>query len=422
MMPQYQVLKGMRDLLPEEVGAWQEVEARARHFFEAQGFEEIRTPILESTDLFARSIGEGSDIVSKQMYSFNDRGGRGVTLRPEMTASVVRACIENGILRSSKTARLYYLGPMFRAERPQRGRQRQFHQLGAEILNAKLVASDIEILALAHGVLKFLGAADVRLLHNYLGSEEERGAYAGELRKYFLKLKDQMCEDCKFRLEKNVLRILDCKVPSCQPHIRSSPVLKLSADSEKTYADIRKGLDARKVESQSESRLVRGLDYYTGLVFEIVAGGELGSQDAVAAGGRYDGLIASLGGPPLGATGFAAGLERLILALRRRDLGNQRMIYVATMDSGAGVEACFQNVVKELYQIGRRVKRDPNLKSLSDHLRQANKMGIRYVVILGEDEVKSHSLTIKDLEAKSQERVAVGQLTAYLAAKKEALC
>ena len=416
-MPKYQALKGMRDILPGEVERWQDLEAKARYFFEARGFEEIRTPLLEPTELFSRSVGEASDIVQKQMYTFDDRGGRTVTLRPEMTASVVRASIENGILRSSKTLRLYYLGAMFRAERPQRGRQRQFHQLGAEILNAKVIEADVEIIDLTHGLLKFFGVSHFRLNHNYLGSESDRETYAHALRNYFLKAKSQLCEDCHYRIEKNVLRVLDCKVPSCQAVIQSAPTLKLSAESNREYTEIMKKIEEKEIPTYREPRLVRGLDYYTGLVFEVVAEGELGSQDAVAAGGRYDGLISSLGGSEIGATGFAAGIERVLLAKDDSQIPDSNVVYVATLDSSGKTQKYFENILNVLRKIGRKVKREMGVQTLADHLKKANKMGIRCLLIIGEDEVRDRSVTVKDLQSKSQERVSLNDLPVHLVKK-----
>lgn len=417
LMEKIQALKGMRDILPGEIEQWQDIEEKARYFFEAHGFEEIRTPILESTDLFARSIGEGSDIVHKQMYTFEDRGGRSITLRPEMTASVLRAALENGVLRPSKTSRFYYMGPMFRAERPQKGRQRQFFQLGAEILNAKKVEADAEILVLVQGLLTFLEIPGFQIKHNFLGAENERQDYIEILKNYFSKAKSQLCEDCHYRIEKNVLRVLDCKMPGCQPLIAAAPLLKLTAASQEIYDAIRKTLDARGIPAAHEPRLVRGLDYYTGLVFEVVAGGDLGSQDAVAAGGRYDNLIASLGGPLMGAIGFAAGVERLLLARQSSSADGSRTVYVAALDAQPETERYLDVIFKKLYQAGRKVKRDPSVHSLGDQLKKASHLGARYAVIVGEKEVKNQRLTVKDLVNKSQEEVAVDALAVYLAGR-----
>ncbi len=413
-MPKYQALKGMRDILPGEVESWQELESQSRHFFEAHGFEEIRTPLLEPTELFSRSIGEGSDIVHKQMYTFEDRGGRMVTLRPEMTASVLRAAIENGILRTSKTSRFYYLGPMFRAERPQKGRQRQFYQLGAEILSAKKIEGDIEIVSLTQGLFEFLDIPDFCLKHNYLGGQSEREAYTQILKDYFSSAKGKLCEDCHFRIEKNVLRVLDCKVPECQPVIESAPAMKLSQESMEVYAEIQNGMRRLKIKTKHDPRLVRGLDYYTGLVFEVVAGGELGAQDAIAAGGRYDHLIALLGGSQMGATGFAAGMERILLARKTSASMADHTVYVATLDSTTETRNYFERVVRRLYEIGKKVRHEPDIRTLTDHLKKANKMGIKCVVIIGENEIRNQKLTVKNLETKVQEEVSLEELTSHL--------
>jgi histidyl-tRNA synthetase len=311
---------------------------------------------------------------------------------------------------------------MFRAERPQRGRQRQFYQLGAEILNAQRVDADIEILALADILLSFLGVQNLSFKHNYLGTDQEKQDYAGTLRDYFLKHTDKLCQDCHYRIKKNILRVLDCKETVCREVIQSAPQLVLGRESRQEYDKIQNTIGEMGIEAVHEPRLVRGLDYYTGFVFEIVAAGDLGSQDAVAAGGRYDNLVASLGGPAMGAIGFAAGMERVLLAGDKTSFSPAGTVYAATLDSNPQAKDYFQQVLKKLYGMGRRVKRDPHQHHLSDHLKKANKIGIRLVLIIGEDEVKSRQVTVRDLEAKTQERIPLDDLPLYLIRMKGDRC
>lgn len=417
-MSSYQRLKGMADILPGEVERWRTAEAKARHFFEAHGFGEIRTPMLEPVELFARSVGEGSDIVHKQMYAFEDRGGRKIALRPEMTASVVRAAIENGLLRKERALRFFYLGPMFRAERPQKGRQRQFHQLGAEILNAKSVESDVEMLSLIHGLFRFLGIPGSEIRVNHLGCSKDRKAFQEKLEVYLSAVKDSLCEDCQYRIGKNVLRVLDCKNPGCQPLIEKAPGIELCGPCGEEYGKIKDEVKIREIPLRPEPRLVRGLDYYTGLVFEITAGGELGAQDAIAAGGRYDELIRSLGGPPMGAIGFAAGIERLLLAGKWDDESLSRdTVYVAVLDKNRETEELFERTSARLHEIGKYARRDMSIKNLPDHIRTAARQNIRFMIILGGEEVKNRAVSIKDLRSKEQKQFSWNEWPNHLIGK-----
>ncbi|MDD5226821.1 MAG: histidine--tRNA ligase, partial [Candidatus Omnitrophica bacterium] len=302
MTAKYQSFPGMEDILPGEIEKWQWIEEKARIFFEAHGFKEIRTPILEPTELFVRSIGQASDIVHKEMFSFKDRGERDMTMRPEMTASVARAVIEKGLLKTSKSLRLYYTGPMFRAERPQAGRKRQFHQIGAEIINEDAI-SDFEIITLLYSFLQYAGLKNIQLNLNDLGEEEDRAKVRKSLAEYFSKEKTRLCKDCQWRLEKNVLRVFDCKVHDCQPVINKAPWEDFFPLSD-GFKTIGAKLEANGIPYHVNRRLVRGLDYYNGVVFEITAEG-LGAQNAVAGGGRYNNLYQELGGSATPCTGFS---------------------------------------------------------------------------------------------------------------------
>lgn len=424
-MANYQRLKGMMDILPGEIELWQKLEIRARHFFSAYGFGEIRTPVLEPLELFTRSIGEASEIVHKQMYAFTDRGERMITLRPEMTAAVVRAAVEGGLLRAGgKTLRLYYQGPMFRAERPQKGRLRQFHQIGCELFNAKAVEGDVEAVSVAHDLLRWLGLKDFVINVNYLGDESDRENYRKVLRDYFAAHKTKLNEEELFRLEKNVLRLLDSKNPDLQDMIAVAPRMLLSDASRENYAAICSRLQARGISFVQNTRLVRGLDYYTGLVFEVTGASNLGAQDAVAAGGRYDRLVQECGGPQTSATGFAMGVERLLLALGQSGDFDPQTVYVALAaeagNENAAAREYFAKIIRILSEMGKCPKSDPGVKNLRDHLEKALKSGCRFVMIIGDEEIKANTVTIKDLQSKKQETISWEQWPAFLL--KEALC
>lgn len=424
-MANYQRLKGMMDILPGEVERWQKLEARTHHFFSAHGFGEVRTPVLEPLELFTRSIGEASEIVHKQMYAFTDRGERMITLRPEMTAAVVRAAVEAGLLRAGgKTARFYYQGPMFRAERPQKGRLRQFHQIGCELLNSKAVEGDVEIVSTAHDLLRWLGLKDFTLNVNYLGDESDRENYQKILRDYFSAERAKLNEEELFRLEKNVLRLLDSKNPDLQEVIAAAPRMRLSDASQENYDAVCARLQERGISLVKNPRLVRGLDYYTGLVFEVTGASNLGAQDAVAAGGRYDRLIHECGGPQMSATGFAMGVERLLLALGESPDFDSQSVYVASVteaETGNAVaREYFAKIIRTLSDMGKCPKSDPGVKNLRDHLEKALKSGCRFVMIIGAEEIKTNSVTVKDLQSKHQEKISWDMWPAYIL--KEGLC
>ena len=409
----------MDDILPGEIEKWQWVEEKARAFFEASGFKEIRTPILEPTELFVRSIGQASDIVHKEMFSFKDRGERDMTMRPEMTASVARSVLEKGLLKTSKSLRLYYMGAMFRAERPQAGRKRQFHQAGAEIVNEN-EASDLEIIALAEGLLRHVGLPAFTLHLNDLGTEETRAKVKEALADYFGKEKSKLCEDCQWRLEKNVMRIFDCKVKSCQPVIEKAPWEKFAPLSE-NFKKLTQKLDAYGIAYQVNRRLVRGLDYYNGTVFEITAEG-LGAQNAVAGGGRYDHLYQDLGGSPTPCTGFSVGIERLLAAIEAQnpkvfEAWNQKRIYLAPLEDSAEIFRVIREQGLKLREAGFRIETAAGVFSLSQHLKKANQSGARYALIAGPDEIKKGKLVVKDLGAREQAEVEFDKVMAYFEQK-----
>src|SRR5215510_584676 len=318
-------VRGVRDILPAETGRWQRVEAAGRATFEAYGYREIRLPLFERTELCARGIGDETDIVKKEMYTFEDRGGDSLTLRPEATAGVLRAYIEHGFHVEPKPVRLYTMGPMFRYERPQAGRYRQFHQVNVEALGETHPALDAEIIAMLMDFFAALGLAGRLELHvNSIGDVGTRPAYIARLVDYFAPIQSELCGECQARLTRNPLRILDCKIPGCQPLIDKAPSIldSLSPEAAEHFEAVRRCLDAMGVEYAIDPRLVRGLDYYVRTTFEVLTQ-DLGAQNAVAGGGRYDGLIQQLGGPADPGIGFAMGLERAVLLLGSEGEGRE---------------------------------------------------------------------------------------------------
>ncbi len=406
----------MEDILPAEIEKWQWIEEKARIFFDAAGFKEIRTPLLEPTELFVRSIGATSDIVHKEMFSFKDRGERDMTLRPEMTASVARSVIEKGLLKTTKSLRLYYMGPMFRAERPQAGRKRQFHQIGAEIINEDAV-TDLEIITLLYKFLQYAGLKNIRLNLNDLGEEEDRAKVRKSLTEHFSKEKTKLCKDCQWRLEKNVLRIFDCKIPGCQPVIESAPWEKFFPLSDR-FKELGAKLEASGILYHVNRRLVRGLDYYNGVVFEITAEG-LGAQNAVAGGGRYDHLYKGLGGAATPCTGFSIGIERLLIAIEAGDPKafnalKLKKIYFAPLEESPEILRLCREKAILLREAGLRVEMSHGVFSLSQHLKKANQLGLRFMVIVGPDELRKKVVMIKDLEKREQVEVDSERIVSHL--------
>lgn len=410
----YQSVKGMDDLFSPEIEQWQVLEQKSRTFLEAHGFREIRTPILEATELFARSIGEASDIVYKEMYTFEDRGSRSLTLRPEMTAGVVRAVLEHHLIKENEPLFVYYFGPMFRAERPQAGRKRQFHQIGVETLNTHSPVNDAELIVMIKNYLEHLGLMKFLVKINHLGSEEDRARFKQELSRYFTGVQFKLCKDCQFRLSRNVLRIFDCKIESCQPFIEHAPKLKLSEKAQSDFNKVTSLLAEAQVLVKTESKLVRGLDYYTGFVFEVTAEG-LGTQDAILAGGRYDSLIHDLGGPETGASGFSIGVERLLTTLEAagiqlEDLVLNDTVYVAALVHGEESCAFYRKIALALVQAGKRVHFSFAKSSLSNHLGRASKMKAAYALIVGEDEWKAGEISLKKMTTGVQKRMKLENL------------
>jgi len=415
----FQAIKGTRDLLPPETELWNRVEQSAREVFATFGFGEIRPPIFELTDLFARAVGGETDIVSKEMYSFEDRDETSVSLRPEATASVCRAYLEHGMQQLPAPVKLYYLGPMFRRERPQKGRYRQFYQIGAEVLGGSDAPGiDAEVIEMVMAFFSRLELEGVQLEINSIGhsAEECRRGYIEKLRAALEKVKDQLGEDSRRRIETNPLRVLDSKLESEQAIIANLPRISehLCDACAKHYAEVKRQLELRGVAFKENWRLVRGLDYYMRTTFEITAKG-LGSQDAVCGGGRYDGLMELLGGPPTKGIGFAIGEDRLILSLQEAGKGGVargRDVYIAWMGEGAQPAAIA--AAQKLRNAGFRVELPPTEQKFGKALGQADKLGSRYALILGEDEVASGLWTLKTLADGSQQKYGEAELLAFL--------
>jgi len=408
-------VKGMNDILAPEVSKWHFLEQHARDVLEAFAFHELRTPVLEYTPLFVRSVGEVTDVVEKQMYTFDDRDGRSVSLRPEGTASAVRAYVENALWNKEPVTRWYYIGPMFRHERAQRGRLRQFYQVGAEVFGSGEPSMDAELIAMIFEMLVRFGldGGAIEVNVNSLGEPEEREAYRQKLVGYFSRHRDKLDDDSRRRLETNPLRILDSKNPDVIAVAAGAPKLidELNESSRARFARVRTLLSALGVKHEIDPGLVRGLDYYTGTIFEIkTKAGELGAQNTVAGGGRYDRLVSSLGGPNTPAIGFALGVERALLAIpdSAESYEPALAVFFAPMDEAALDFAL--PIVHRLRGKGIRIEVEHRPGKVGKMMSRAAKLRARAAVIIGSNEVASGMLTVKDLATGTQSQVAVADL------------
>jgi histidyl-tRNA synthetase len=406
-----QAIKGTRDILPDEADRWQRVEDAARRVFRRYGFKEIRTPIFEATELFARVIGEGTDIVSKEMYTFTDRGERSLTLRPENTAPVVRAAIEHHLFQRPDCERLYYSGPMFRYERPQKGRMRQFSQIGVEAFGSDAPALDGEVIEMAMEFLSELNLTEVALRINSVGCEACRSAYRERLREALADKVGELCSDCQRRYRENPLRILDCKV-GCRRFLQDAPTLldNLDAACKEHFQAVTRCLDRLEVPYQVDPLLVRGLDYYTRTTFEVL-GASLGAQNALLGGGRYDGLVKSLGGPAVPGFGFASGVDRLVLSLGEQAEGMRQGpdLFVATLGEPAWEQAL--TLVRDLRKHNLWVEWEPAPgKSPKAQARRADRLGARHLLFVGDEELKRGTWTLKSMQGGSQKEMPASDL------------
>ncbi len=394
-------VKGFHDVLPDETARWQWIEQEARAVCARYALREIRIPIVERTELFSRSIGDTTDIVEKEMYTFDDRDGSSLTLRPEGTASIVRAYVEHALHQREVVSKLYYFGPMFRRERPQKGRLRQFSQLGVEVIGRDDAAIDAEVLLLLHDLLEALQIQGAQIEINSLGDGACRPAYRAALLAYGEAHRRDLCENCSRRLERNPLRLLDCKDPACRESTADAPLMvDYLCDACRIHFDAVRSMLAREgLEPRLNPRMVRGLDYYCRTAFEVVAQG-LGAQNAVGGGGRYDGLVRALGGPDAAGIGFALGIERLVLAMADHDAARPCIpeVFLAPMGAAAELEA--MHLAHRWRREGMRVEMAPGGRSLKSQMRLADKVGSPYVFILGEDELTAQALTVRDMVAK----------------------
>ncbi|OWY69089.1 histidine--tRNA ligase [cyanobacterium TDX16] len=412
-MGEIQALRGTRDILPDEVVFWQRVEATARHILSKAAYREIRTPIFEQTTLFERGIGEATDVVGKEMYTFIDRGDRSITLRPEGTAGVVRALIEHGLYTQGGVQRLWYTGPMFRYERPQAGRQRQFHQLGVEVIGSADPRADAEVIAIATEILQNLGLKNLHLDLNSVGNKADRQNYRQALVDYFTPYKGELDPDSQDRLTRNPLRILDSKDERTKEIAQNAPSILdyLSSESQQHFERVQQLLSDLSIKYQLNPRLVRGLDYYTHTAFEVISD-DLGAQATVCGGGRYDGLVAELGGPDTPAVGWAIGLERLIILLQQLQTPPVSELDFYVVSRGDRAEAQALILAQKLRQAGFSVELDLSGSAFKKQFARADKSGTVACLILGDEEAANQTVKLKWMATKEQTAIAQTELMA----------
>jgi histidyl-tRNA synthetase len=406
----------MHDVLPGDMARWHFVESTYRDTVERYGYEEIRTPILEPLELFVRGIGEATDIVEKEMYAFEDKGGDRLALRPEGTASVIRAYVQHNLQALRPCHKLYYLGPMFRRERPAKGRYRQFYQAGAELVGVEEPAADSEIIEMAVRFVERLGLTRVSVHLSSLGDVETRPTYRAALRDHFGAVAGELCEDCTRRLETNPLRILDCKVESCRRHAETAPSVldHLSAEARSHFEETRRMLDRAEVAYTVDPTMVRGLDYYTRTIFEIKGAADaLGAQATIVGGGRYNNLVAEFGGGATPAIGFSFGIERVLMLLDAALLPQPRpLVFVVGVGDGGSERA--QIVARELRAAGFRVEAAYTTASLRSQLKRADRYGAAAAVIAGQDEAGRQAVTVREMKNGEQREVPTAELAAAL--------
>lgn len=419
-----QALRGTQDILPADAYKWNYVEGVIRDLCRRYGYGEIRTPMLEATELFLRGIGDTTDVVTKEMYTFTDRGGRSITLRPENTASAVRAYLEHKLYGEGAVQKFFYIGSMFRYDRPQAGRYREFHQFGVEVMGASSPAADAEVILLAYTLFQNLGLSDLVLHINSIGCPKCRPVYREALISHFHCSEETLCDDCRERLEKNPLRVLDCKEDAGKECVRNAPAVTdyLCDECREKFEALKSYLTALGIPFTVDPRLVRGLDYYTNTAFEIQYA-PLGAQSAICGGGRYDGLVSEIGGPETPSVGFAVGLERLLLALEKQNLipepQKEARVYIAAM--GEAATAAGMTIQKELRARGILADMDLQQKSLKGRMKQAGKSGAAYTVILGDEEMAQKEAVIKTMETGEQEKISLETVASYIANEKFAV-
>ncbi len=402
-------IPGTKDILPQEALSWQAAEAIARKIFSVYNYQEIRTPVIEEAALFNRTLGQSTEIVQKQMFLIHNQEDT-YALRPEGTAAIVRSYLENNLEKVNGFSKLYYIGPMFRLERPQKGRLRQFHHIGAEAIGSGEASVDIEVIRLAEQLLRSFGISGYKIKLNILGCPKDKQALSAGLKKIFQGKLNQLCADCRVRAENNVLRILDCKNPECRKVVQESAAGAgcLCADCQAHFETVKSGLDNLGISFQVDPQLVRGLDYYNRTVFEITHS-DLGSQDAIGAGGRYNNLVSELGGPELGAIGFAFGVERLMLVPNTlAPSETKKLVYLITL--GEAAKSAGLKILDRLRSAGIPADTDHLNRSLKAAMRSANDAGAAFVLILGDDELKKNVIAVKDMVNSTQKETTIENL------------
>ncbi|MEE0947013.1 MAG: histidine--tRNA ligase [Acutalibacteraceae bacterium] len=410
-------VKGTNDVLPEESYKWQYVERKMLETARLFGFKEIRVPVFEHTEVFKRSVGDTTDVVQKEMYTFDDKGGRSITLRPELTAGVIRSVIENGLYNQSLPQKVCYIGGCYRYEKPQAGRLREFHQFGVECIGAAAPSADAEVISLAHSVLTSIGLDRLSLEINSIGCPTCRAKYHKALTEYFDSRKDELCETCKDRLGRNPMRILDCKSPVCADVAKDAPVMidYLCEDCDSHFEAVKAQLSEMGIDYKVNPKIVRGLDYYTRTVFEFISG-DIGAQSTVCGGGRYDGLMEQMGAPATASLGFAMGIERLLLVLanQQKEIGEKQYcdVYIAPMGEKAVVKA--SAICSQLRKAGLSAQTDICGRGLKAQMRYANKIGAKKSIVLGDSELESGIVRLKNMEDSTETEINLDQIVEAL--------
>lgn len=401
--------RGTKDVIPQESYKWQYVEEKIRNICKNYGYKEVRIPVFEHTELFERGVGDTTDVVQKEMYTFEDKGGRSITLRPEGTAGTVRCFLENNLYADAQPTKMYYMLSCYRYEKPQAGRLREFHQFGVEAFGSPDSSVDAEVISMAFNLLTSLGVKNLKLFVNSIGCPNCRKEYNTKLKDYFVQYTDELCETCKTRLEKNPMRIIDCKVSHCEEIGAKAPKILNEQCSECTehYNKLCKYLDTMGIEYEIDDTIVRGLDYYTTTVFEIKSEGLV-----VCGGGRYNGLVEELGGKPTPGVGFGLGLERLLLVLETQGLlpesESDVLLYIANIGENADIYA--QKLVNELRMQGIAAEKDLMSRSLKAQMKYADKIGAKYTVVMGDDEIKNGKVNLKNMTSGEQKEIEISDL------------
>jgi histidyl-tRNA synthetase len=410
----FKAIYGTHDLLPDSTPRWQELEEKIRKIMKLYNYREIRTPIFEATELFARSIGEDTDIVSKEMYTFTDQGKRSLTLRPEATASVVRAYLQYNLGKLCPLVKLYYMGPMFRQERPQKGRLRQFHQFGAEAIGSLDPLVDVEMIQLSVKILNGLGLKDFKLHLNSIGCKKCRSTHRDVFLKFVSERYEKICSDCQIRLNRNPLRMFDCKKEECIEILKKAPKIKdyLCDECQNHFIKVKRYLDDLEIEFLEDGRLVRGLDYYTKTVYELKSP-LLGAQDTLCGGGRYDLLVEELGGEDTPAIGFSAGIERILLALesKKENIPEDKKMDLFIAPIGEEARSLAFKLITELRSKDISCEMDYLNRSLKSQMKEANRQKAKFVLIIGEEEIKKGKALLRDMEKSEQKEVKIENLS-----------